>query len=203
MAVIRTIARSVCHEIPKIRGSRFIATVTATASSAEVTARLEELRQIYRDATHNCFAWRLGEAGGDHMRYSDDGEPSGTAGRPILQEIDGRGLTQVTVVVTRYYGGTKLGTGGLVRAYSEAAAAGLDLAGVVQRPIVQRLRLVHGYEDTGAVKAVLNAFDLAPESAEYGVRVELSVAVVLEQVEDVEQALRDATKGRLEPQRVA
>ncbi len=203
MAVIRTIATPVCHEIPKIRGSRFIATVAATASPSEVTACLEELRQTYRDATHNCFAWRLGRAGGDHMRYSDDGEPSGTAGRPILQEIDGRGLTDVTVVVTRYYGGTKLGTGGLVRAYSEAAAAGLELSGVVERPIVQRLRLLHNYDDTGAIKAVLSTFDLEPESADYGAQVELAVAVVVEQVEAVEQALRDATKGRLELHREA
>ena len=202
MAVIRTIATPLSHEIPKIRGSRFIATVAATASMPEVTACLEELRETYRDATHNCFAWRLGEAGGDHMRYSDDGEPSGTAGRPILQEIDGRGLTDVTVVVTRYYGGTKLGTGGLVRAYSEAAAAGLDLAGVVERPVVELLRLIYDYDDTGAVKAALNAFDLQPEAADYGARVKISLAVAIEQVADVEQALRDATKGRLELRRL-
>lgn len=197
MAVIRTIGRSLRHEIPKIRGSRFLATVQATASPEEVAACLDTVRQRFSDATHNCFAWRLGP-GKDHMRYSDDGEPNGTAGRPILQEIDGRRLTDVAVVVTRYYGGTKLGTGGLVRAYGEAAAAALELAGVEERPIVQRLHLAYGYEETGAIKGVFSTYGLAAEEAEYGARIKMSVAVPVEQVDEVHQALVDTTKGRLE-----
>lgn len=196
MAVIRTVAQDLRHEIPKIRGSRFLASVLAVASQEEVKARLEDVRETFRDATHNCFAWRLG-SGRDHMRYSDDGEPSGTAGRPILQEIDGRRVTDVLVVVTRYYGGTKLGTGGLVRAYGEAAAATLDLAGVVERPVVRVLHLTYGYEDTGAVKGIFNQFALEAETADYGARIGMSVAIPVEQVDDVRNALIDATQGRL------
>ena len=196
MAVVRSIARPLQHEIPKIRGSRFLATVRGAASEQDVDAFLAEMRGTFSDATHNCYAWRLG-LGRDHMRSSDDGEPSGTAGRPILQEIDGRGLTNVVVVVTRYYGGTKLGTGGLIRAYGEAAAAVLDAAGVEERPIVQRLQLAYGYEETGAVKGVFNSYGLSADSADYGARVQLSVDVPVEQVDEVRQALMDGTHGRL------
>lgn len=201
MAVVRTIARPLRHEIPKIRGSRFLATAQGVASEQEVDAFLDTMRGTFGDATHNCYAWRLG-LGRDHMRSSDDGEPSGTAGRPILQEIDGRGLTNVAVVVTRYYGGTKLGTGGLIRAYGEAAAAVLDAAGIEERPIVQRLRLAYGYEETGAIKGVFSSFDLTADSADYGARVQVDVEVPVEQVDDVRQALVDATHGRVQVKQV-
>lgn len=200
VAVVRTIARSLQHEIPKIRGSRFLGTARGVADEEEVDAFLVEMRGTFGDATHNCYAWRLG-LGRDHMRSSDDGEPSGTAGRPILQEIDGRGLTNVAVVVTRYYGGTKLGTGGLIRAYGEAAAAVLDAAGIEERPIVQRLQLAYGYEETGAVKGVFNGFGLTADAADYGARVQMEVEVPVGQVDEVRQALIDATHGRLQVKR--
>lgn len=193
--MIRTIARALRHEIPKVRGSRFVASVERAADGAAAMAFVEALREEYRDATHNCFAWRVA---GDEARSSDDGEPSGTAGRPILQEIDGRGLERVVVVVTRYFGGTKLGTGGLIRAYGEAAGAVLDLAGVEERPVVARLRLRHGYQASGSVAAVLAAHGVEPERADYGAEVELEIAVPVENVDTVRRALRDATAGQLE-----
>ena len=131
------------------------------------------------------------------MRYSDDGEPSGTAGRPILQEIDGRRLTGVVVIVTRYYGGTKLGTGGLIRAYGGAAAATLDQVEVVEKPVVETLRLVYAYDASGPVQGVLAAFEIQPLDSEYGADVLMDVAVPVEDVERLRIALRDATRGRL------
>lgn len=195
MPILRTLARAVRHEIPKIRGSRFIASVAKADSATAALALVEGVREEFKDATHNCFAWRVGTGDGE-ARSSDDGEPSGTAGRPILQEIDGRRLEGVVVVVTRYYGGTKLGTGGLVRAYGEAAAAALDLAGVVEVPVVETLRLRHDYDETGAVLAVLSAHGLEPVASDYGARVRLELAVPIETVETVRRDLVDATRGR-------
>ena len=196
MPTFRTIATELRCEIPKIKGSRFIASVAGAGSAAAARALVERCREEFRDATHNCFAWRLGRDE-NAFRYSDDGEPSGTAGRPILQEIDGRRLTDVAVVVSRYFGGTKLGTGGLSRAYAEAASSALDRAGVVEVPVVRTLRLRYGYELTAAVKGVLSAFALDPGRSEYSGAVEIEVDVPVEDVEQVSTALREATAGRI------
>ncbi len=196
MPTIRTLARPLRHEPPKVKGSRFIASVTPVATAAAAMAFVEARREEFRDATHGCFAWRIGDHR-DQMRYSDDGEPSGTAGRPIMQEIDGRRLTDVVVVVTRYFGGTKLGTGGLIRAYGGAAAAALELAEVVERPVVETLRLAFSYDASGAVQGVLVAFGLDPDDSEYGADVRLVVGVPVEEVERFKQAVRDATRGRI------
>ena len=207
MPTLRTIARPRRFEIPKIKGSRFIASVARVESAEAAAAFVEAVREELRDATHNCFAWRLGADENAFRcsspprpprgRYSDDGEPSGTAGRPILQQIDGRRLTGVAVVVSRWFGGTKLGTGGLLRAYSEAAGAVLDRAGVVEVPVVTVLKLGYGYELTGVVQGVLASFDLAAGRSEYGAAVEAEVAVPVERVEEVRRALGEVTGGRI------
>ncbi|MCP3957984.1 MAG: YigZ family protein [bacterium] len=198
--MIRTITRPVRHEPPKIKGSRFIASVEQVESPEAAADFVEARREEFRDATHNCFAWRAA-ADRDTMRYGDDGEPSGTAGRPILQEIDGRGLSGVVVVVTRYYGGTKLGTGGLIRAYGGTASAALDLAGVVETPVVEVLRLAFPYGFSGAVQGVLAAFELIPSRADYGAEVRQEVAVAVEEAARLERSLKDATRGRIEIER--
>ncbi len=107
----------------KVKGSRFLCTVIPCPSREEAEAAYATIKKKYYDATHNCFAWRINDA---EWRYSDDGEPSGTAGKPILQAIHGKGLNEVLCVVTRYFGGTKLGTGGLIRAYGESTAHALE-----------------------------------------------------------------------------
>ena len=195
MPIVRTLAQALRHEIPKIRGSRFIASVERADTGDAAMAFVEQLRQEMPDATHHCFAWRVGPDFGD-ARSSDDGEPNGTAGRPILQEIDGRQLTGVVVVVTRYYGGTKLGTGGLVRAYGEAASEALDRAGIHEVPVVETMHVRHGYDDTGAVLAVLSAHGLEPTASNYGSQVELELAVPIENVDTLRSELVDATAGR-------
>ena len=195
MPLLRTLAASERHEIPKIRGSRFLATTERVGSSAAARAFVERMREEFADATHNCFAWWLSR---DEQRASDDGEPNGTAGRPILQEITGRGLSEVAVVVTRYYGGTKLGTGGLVRAYGEAAAAVLDKARIVEVPVVRELVLSYDYALTGTLTGVHTAFDAVPGAADYGAAVRQHVAVPVEREAEYRQALVDAAAGRIE-----
>ncbi|MEM8996002.1 MAG: YigZ family protein [Acidobacteriota bacterium] len=191
---VRSVAAGHRFEIDKVKGSRFIATVEPCASEADVDAFLEATRDEFRDATHNCYAWRLG-LGRDHWRYADDGEPSGTAGRPILQEIDGRGLTDIAVVVTRYYGGTKLGTGGLLRAYGASAAAGLDAAQIVERPVVERVGFRFDYGVSGPVRGVLAARGLEPAASDYGTRVHLVLAVPVAEVDALKVDLVEATTG--------
>ena len=106
----------------KVKGSRFICNVIPCLDSEDAEREYAKLKKKYYDATHNCFAWRIDDLS---WRYSDDGEPSGTAGKPILQSIDGSNFKEVLCVVTRYFGGTKLGTGGLIRAYAEATSQAL------------------------------------------------------------------------------
>ena len=141
-------------EPPKTSGSRFTGEAFPAADDAAVALALGEVRRREPQATHVCWAARLGAPGesgdGVRPRTSDDGEPSGSAGLPILREIARRGLSDTLVAVTRYYGGTKLGTGGLARAYGEAAAWALDAAPTAQATRHARLTLRFGFADTAA-----------------------------------------------------
>ena len=127
----RTLAAPSTGEF-KDRGSKFLAYAYPAATEEEAMGRVEALRKEHFKARHHCFAWRLG-LDGQRFRANDDGEPSGTAGRPILGQIDAAGLTDVVVVVVRYFGGTLLGTSGLIQAYRESAADALEQAGVVEK----------------------------------------------------------------------
>ena len=143
-----TLAARATHAI-EVRHSRFLAQAAAAGSTGDAMAFLAEVADA--DATHNCWAYRVGA----EYRSSDDGEPAGTAGRPILAAIDGQGFDQVVVVVIRWYGGIKLGAGGLVRAYGGVAAECLRTAS--RRPLIamRELELQAGFEDIGAVHAAL------------------------------------------------
>ena len=197
MPVLRTLAAPAHHEIAKIKGSRFMATGRPVSTEDEAMAFVEACREAEPEATHHTFAWRLG-LDPNRFRFSDDGEPSGTAGRPILRAIDGRELSDLVVVVIRWYGGTKLGTGGLVRAYGAAAAALLDEARIVERVLTETLRLRFPYDLLGVVRGALVALGLEESSGEYGGDVVLELAVPLEDVVDVRTALVEATAGRIE-----
>ena len=138
----------------KDRGSRFIALALPVTSREEIKARLAELRKEYHDARHHCFAWVLGPDR-QAWRVSDDGEPSGTAGRPILAQINARELTNVIIVVIRYFGGTLLGVGGLINAYRSASADALDKATVVEKYIMVRWSVSFPYTSMNDVMRVL------------------------------------------------
>ena len=112
--------------------SRFIANVKPITSEDDAVAYIEEIKKKYRDARHNCYAYQLGDKN-QIQRYSDDGEPGGTAGMPILDVLRGKDIKNTIIVVTRYFGGTLLGTGGLVRAYSLSAREGIAVAGLIER----------------------------------------------------------------------
>lgn len=196
MPVFRTIQGPQRHELPRIKGSRFLAHAAPASSAATAMAVVEAIRAEFPQASHHCFAWRLG-LDADNHRSSDDGEPGGTAGPPILRRIDGHDLTDVVVVVVRWFGGTKLGMGGLVRAYGEAAAAVLDRCEVVQGRVSQSLELRCGYAQQGAVRSVLTAFQATPSFEDYGADVILRVSIPIEDVAPFQAELRERTAGRV------
>lgn len=191
----RTIVGQVRHEPDKTRGSRFIATAAPARTAQEAEACVARIRAEYPDATHHCFAYRVG-AGGERLRFSDDGEPGGSAGKPILAQIVGRDLTDLVVVVTRYFGGTKLGVGGLVRAYGGAASAALARAQVRTVAVTRRVQVTYPYDRSGEVQGLLAASGVATVSADYGESVRLILDVPLRQLEELKRQLTDRTAGR-------
>ncbi|MGJ4729346.1 IMPACT family protein [Luteimonas sp. SDU101] len=185
-----TLAAPVEHVL-EVKRSRFLARAAPVGSPAEAAAFLHEVS--IADATHNCWAWRLG---GDY-RSSDDGEPAGTAGRPILAAIDGQGYDRVVVVVTRWFGGVKLGAGGLVRAYGGAAAECLRLAPRLALVDTTRLAVQVPFEDISLLHHLLPAFaatKLDETFAATGARIALELPA--DQVDALKTRLRDATRDR-------
>jgi uncharacterized YigZ family protein len=139
----------------RVKGSRFLGQAFRAPGEAEADARLGAVRRAHHAATHHCWARRLGGKGPPAERFDDDGEPSGTAGAPILAVLAGEDLRDVLLVVTRYFGGTKLGTGGLARAYADAARAALEAAPPRIVWHEAAVRVTCAYADVGAVEAVL------------------------------------------------
>ena len=141
------------------RGSKFIGWLAPVRSEEAALAVVEERRRAHPKCNHHCYAYRIGE-GQDRYRTNDDGEPSGTAGRPIMGQIDKAGLSDVIVVVSRYFGGTKLGTSGLINAYREAARAALAEAPIGRRQLVTPVTLYFGYDLMGEVLSALSALGI-------------------------------------------
>jgi uncharacterized YigZ family protein len=182
----------------EVKHSRFRAQAAPVASVADAQAFTVATGDP--DATHNCWAWRVGDA----YRSSDDGEPAGTAGRPILAAIDGQGCDRVAVVVTRWYGGIKLGAGGLVRAYGGAAAECLRRAERVPIVAMRELGVRAAFEDLGAVHAALAGFGAEKLDERFdagGVRLRLSLPA--DRADALRTHLRDATRDRVQVEAAA
>ena len=162
----------------EVKRSRFLAVVRRVDSEATARALVEEQRRVHHDARHHCSAFVLHIDGhGDLARSSDDGEPSGTAGQPILQVLQGSGLVDVAAVVTRWFGGTLLGAGGLVRAYSAAAAAAVEAAVTVRRRRLELLTLSVDHAVAGRVESELRSRGVLVTGTEYGTSAVLTLAV--------------------------
>lgn len=162
----------------KDNGSRFIARAYPVESEQQIKDIVASLKKEYYDARHHCYAWRLGYAG-DRYRANDDGEPSGSSGRPILGQIDSRGLSDVLVVVIRYFGGIKLGIPGLIRAYRTATADALDNARTEEKTAVKRYRLSFGYMDMNNVMKMTKDLGLQPCRQDFGMECSMEVPVRL------------------------
>lgn len=181
----------------KIKGSGFLSAAYPAPTINSANDTLREVRAKYYDANHNCFAYRIG-FDGTEFRASDDGEPSGTAGKPILFMISKYELSDILVIVTRYFGGTKLGVGGLVRAYSDSAEAVLQ---IVNRKIINRTRkfkVICNYNDVSLVKKLIEK-EAVSFSENYTDLIEFIVDIHLSKSDTFSQIIFNQTNGRIMP----
>lgn len=190
-----SIKREASAEI-KVKGSRFIACAAPVTDETQAEAYIAAVRKKHYDATHHCTAWRLGRGDKAAFRYSDDGEPSGTAGRPILDALEAAHITNTICVVTRYYGGTKLGTGGLARAYSGAAGAALEAAEIVRHLITGHLQVAFDYDQTGIVMNRISAHQASIKDTRYSDHTELIVEIRLSELDILREDIINATAGK-------
>lgn len=174
--------------------SRFIATVRPVKTEEGANQFVEEMRKKYWDARHNCWAFILGERQ-EFKRCSDDGEPSQTAGKPMMDVLTGAGLTDVAVVVTRYFGGTLLGTGGLVRAYSGAVQEGLKNSTVITKYLGVKLSVTTDYNGVGKLQYLFGQKEIPILSAEYTDKVVFTVLVESSRIQEIKKAITEATSA--------
>ena len=174
--------------------SRFIATVRPVKTEEEANQFVEEMRKKYWDARHNCWAFILGERQ-QFKRCSDDGEPSQTEGKTMMDVLTGAGLTDVAVVVTRYFGGTLLGTGGLVRAYSGAVQEGLKNSTVITKYLGVKLSVTTDYNGVGKLQYLFGQKEIPILSAEYTDKVVFTVLVESSRIQEIKKAITEATSA--------
>ena len=172
----------------KDNGSRFIALAYPVETEEEIRDIVAGLKKEYHDARHHCYAYRLGYKG-DCFRANDDGEPSGSAGRPILGQIDSLGLSDILVVVVRYFGGIKLGIPGLIRAYKTSTADALAQAEIIDKVAGKTFRVTFGYLAMNDVMKVLKDMGLQPSAQDFGLDCALEVRVRLALEEDFRKRL--------------
>lgn len=178
----QTIAERVEDVFFKERGSKFIGYAIPILDEEEAKEELAKLWELHPDATHICYAYRLGLEG-EIYRANDDGEPSGSAGLPIYNQILSKEITFVLVASVRYYGGTKLGVGGLVKAYKLSAQMVLDEASIIEKHLMEKVHFEFSYEDQGSVMRLVDKFQAEVLSTEFTDRCKLSVKVKKENLE--------------------
>ncbi len=180
--------------------SRFIATLEPVESEEEAIAFIEKMKKKYWDARHNCSAYVIGSKG-ELERCSDDGEPGGTAGKPMLEVLRGTQIRNVAVVVTRYFGGTLLGTGGLVRAYTKAVQEGIANSVIVEKQLASKLMITTDYNGIGKIQYILAQRDIKVLASDYKENVEITALVPVAQYGFVEAEIIEGTNGRAQMER--
>lgn len=188
------------HET-KVKGSRFLAESEPVASVEEVRTALERIRKREHAAAHHCYAYRVGLFDRMSFKYSDDGEPSGTAGRPIYDVISGHKVTNILIVVTRYFGGTKLGTGGLARAYSEAAREVISKSGIREDFITEFIRVEIGFPVYDQLARILPEYSARQTKADYSDRVTLDLEVRQSRAEELVAEIIQLSGGKAKIER--
>ena len=179
--------------------SRFIADVVHVESEEEALAFIESIRKKYWDARHHCFAYSIGTER-PILRFSDDGEPSGTAGKPILEVLTGEGLCNSLIIVTRYFGGTLLGTGGLVRAYTASAQEGVRDAIIADKKLAGRLLVTCDYTWVGKLQYMAAQSGYETLSSDYSDVVRTELLVPVEEIGSFTKKLAEATGGQVVPE---
>ncbi len=184
----------------KVKGSLFIGAACPVSTVDQAQQFIQGIAQRYFDATHHCYAYQLGFGPSALYRVHDAGEPSGTAGQPILSVIRGKGLTNLCVVVTRYFGGIKLGKGGLARAYADCANLVLDQCMVTRYYVEQQLQLHFDYQFTSPVMSVLSSFQATTHRSDFDQQAHLLVSIRMSQIDNLKRQLLEATKGKIQIQ---
>ncbi|MBM7855664.1 putative YigZ family protein [Desulfohalotomaculum tongense] len=177
-----------------IKKSRFITSASPVDNEDEANAFIEQIRTEHSTATHNVFAYVINE---QVQRFSDDGEPSGTAGRPVLEVINRKGLSKTALVVTRYFGGIMLGAGGLVRAYSEAAVKGIETAGIVEKLLHRQLNITMDYHWIGLVKREVENAGAKQLHIQYLQQVKMQFYLLPDAAKSLTQKLIEATAAQI------
>ena len=180
-----------------IKKSRFIVSIARTNSVEEANAFIQEISKKYRDANHNTFAYTIG-LNDDQVKESDNGEPSGTAGVPELKALQLMKLKNVTVVVTRYFGGIKLGAGGLIRAYSNSVTNAVEKVGVIKRVLQQELIFTVPYNHFDEIDHYLKTNDIFIANTEYGVDVKIHIFLDDDDQEKTKNDLTNLLSGQVE-----
>lgn len=204
----KTIARHHEFEIPKIKWSRFIGNIFHVENKEEAEKKLKEIQEKYRDATHNCYAYRYGaqvnydlfgnlEITPEHFKQSDEGEPTSTAGKPILAQIQGHTLHNVLVVVTRYFGGTLLGVGGLIQAYGETAKQVIEHAETIETEIMKTVKFTYGFDLIPIIRNIVNKFNVKIINEIYDKGVDCEISINSGYLESFKKELSENSKGQI------
>ena len=196
MKAYKTLLKEANDEVI-INKSRFIGYAAPVKTVEEALSFLDRIRTKHKDATHNCYAYIIGQNAGI-MRYSDDGEPGGTAGMPIIEVMKARGVVDCAVVVTRYFGGILLGAGGLVRAYTQGCVIALNAAQVCEMHPTEKWMFEVAYPLWDKVQHTLKALPVRLESTEFTTAVAFEISVKAEDSEAVQVELTQVTDGRIE-----
>lgn len=193
----RMIARDGQHET-EIKKSRFICSLFRVTDEEQARSHIEVTRKRYWDANHNCTAWAIGP-GLKLQRSNDDGEPSGTAGIPMLEVLRRREITDTLAIVTRYFGGIMLGAGGLIRAYGGAVSSAIDEIGVVELKPLRVLALTASYDDAGRIENAIRASDYALENVAYTTDVTFELVMPPDTVDGFRHWIGELTNGAIDP----
>ncbi len=167
----------------KDKGSKFIAIAYPVETEEEIKAILEDIKKEYYDARHHCYAYRLGYKG-DKYRANDDGEPSSTAGRPILGQIDSAQLSDILIVVIRYFGGIKLGVPGLIRAYKEASLDAINSSKIIEKIASKRFKLEFDYSQMNSIMNILKSLNIEQSKQNFNLNCSLEVKIRLSMIDD-------------------
>lgn len=179
-----------CEGLFKAKGSKHFGYVFPIDSEADVEGHLAALRKQHHAARHHCYAWRLGPEG-ERYRANDDGEPNNSAGPPILGALRSRDLTNCLAVVVRYFGGTKLGVGGMIEAYREATLAALDEGEIVERFVLKTFKISFPYVRMGVVMGHLKKWDVAPAATDFDISCSLEASIRLRDAEAFAAGIED------------
>jgi len=178
-----------------VKGSKFLGYAYPVGSNEDIDSILNNIRKKYYDATHHCYAWQLGSGKGMTFRYNDDGEPSGTAGKPLYGAIQRLDLTNVLVVSVRYYGGTKLGTGGLIKAYGQSAVDTLETSKIKTVEVGDVIEFISSYEQHPIIMRTVNQYHLISFDQAFAEKVKLTIEVDEHDTNKIIDDVKNATNG--------